>query len=170
MKWITFGLSSVLVVSSAVLACDDHKPTASGLGNEVQAATVVETANNKSTITVTNPRIRAVASTQKVTGAFMVLTNPTNKTLDLVAAHAAIAGVTELHETSMQADGVMKMHKIEKMPVPANGKLELKPGSYHIMLINLKQALEQGASYPINLTFSDGSSQTINAKVMDITH
>ena len=59
----------------------------------------------------------------------------------------------------------MKMVAVDKISVPARGQAELKPGSYHIMLIDMKAPLKEGDAVPIMLTFDDGSSQRIDAPV-----
>lgn len=170
MKLVSVVASLLVAISTQAMACEDHAKSTTAQQTSSQAPALSATAQLNTSIQISQPRIRTVAETQKVTGAFMVLSNTSDKALDLVAAASAIANVTELHETTMQANGVMKMQKIEKMTIPAKGTLALKPGSYHIMLINLNQTLETGKAYPIQLSFSDGSTQTVNAKVMDITH
>ncbi|WP_020396636.1 copper chaperone PCu(A)C [Thiolinea disciformis] len=170
MKLVSIVASLLVAISTQAMACEDHAKNTTAQQTSSQAPALSATAQLNTAIQISQPRIRAVAEAQKVTGAFMVLSNTSDKALDLVAAASAIANVTELHETTMQANGVMKMQKIETMTIPAKGTLALKPGSYHIMLINLNQTLEKGKAYPIQLSFSDGSTQTVNATVMDITH
>ncbi len=119
-------------------------------------------------ISVDQQRIRSVPPGQTVTGAFMILKNPTQQTVSLIAAHSDIAGVTELHETTMQEGGVMKMQKIDKIDIPAQGQAELKPGGLHIMLINLSKEPVNGDSESITLKFSDNSELEVVAPVMDI--
>ena len=59
----------------------------------------------------------------------------------------------------------MRMRKVSHIDIPANGSAELKPGSYHIMLIGLEKAMKAGATETLTLTFSDGSQKTIEARV-----
>jgi len=59
----------------------------------------------------------------------------------------------------------MKMRQVKEIAVKAGGQAELKPGSYHVMLIDLKAPLKEGETVPLTLTFDDGSSQTIDAPV-----
>jgi len=50
--------------------------------------------------------------------------------------------------------------------VKAKGEAVLKPGGLHVMLIDLKAPMKEGDSVPITLTFDDGSSKQIDAKVV----
>ena len=95
---------------------------------------------------------RASVSGQKATGAFMRLTAP--QSLRLVSAQSPVAGVTELHEMKMDGD-VMKMRAVPVLPLPAGQTVELKPGGYHVMLMDLKMPLVQGTSVPLTLVFQD---------------
>ena len=59
----------------------------------------------------------------------------------------------------------MRMRAVENIPVPANGQTALEPGGYHIMLIGLKQALKEGGSFPLTLTFEKAGSVTVQVPV-----
>ena len=80
--------------------------------------------------------VRTTVAEQKVTGAFMQITS--DKAVKLVAANSPAAETTEVHEMSMQGD-VMKMRQVNEVVIDAGKSVELKPGSYHIMLMNLKK-------------------------------
>ena len=47
------------------------------------------------------------------------------------------------------------MRAVRALEVPPGGKLELKPGGYHIMLLDLKQPLKVGDKLPLRLTFEN---------------
>ena len=102
---------------------------------------------------------RATVQGQKGTGAFMKITAPEGA--KLVGASSPAAGVTEVHEMKMEGD-VMKMRAMPFLDLPAGKTVELKPGGYHIMLLDLKQPVAQGASVPLTLVFEgkDGQRQT----------
>jgi hypothetical protein len=122
---------------------------------------------NADNITIETPEARSTAPGQKVTGAFMLLKNNSTTDIDLTAANATAANVTEIHKSSMK-DGMMQMEQVEKITVPANGSAELKPGSFHIMLIDLKNTLTSGEKTSITLTFADGSQTTVEAVIVDV--
>ena len=64
---------------------------------------------------------------------------------------------------------MMRMRQVSQIDIPANGSVELKPGSYHIMLMGLKKALSTGTTETLTLTFSDKSSMTVEALVGDLS-
>jgi copper(I)-binding protein len=114
-------------------------------------------------VTVTEPWVRGTVPQQKATGAFMKL--EAKEPVALVAVSSPAAGVAELHEMAMEKD-VMKMRQIPRLAVAPGKPAELKPGGYHVMLMDLKQPLKAGDSVPITLTFekADKSRQTVEVK------
>ncbi len=95
---------------------------------------------------------RASVQGQKATGAFMRLT--AKEGTRLVRVESAAAGVAELHEMKMEGD-TMKMRAVPGIDLPAGKTVELKPGGYHVMLMDLKAPLAKGSSVPVTLVFQD---------------
>ena len=63
-------------------------------------------------------------------------------------------------------NGVMQMREITGgLPVPANGSVVLKPGSYHVMLIGLKKPLTAGETFPLTLTFAKAGNISVTVPV-----
>lgn len=74
----------------------------------------------------------------------------------LVAVQTAAARRVEIHEMSM-AGGIMRMRALpDGLPVPAQGRVALEPGGYHLMLIDPAQALKVGGEFPLTLEFASG--------------
>jgi len=97
--------------------------------------------------------VRATVSGQKATGAFMKIT--AKEGAKLIASSSPAAGVTEVHEMKMDG-GVMKMRAVEGgLDLPAGKAVELKPGGYHVMLMDLKAPLGADSTVPLTLTFKD---------------
>jgi copper(I)-binding protein len=59
----------------------------------------------------------------------------------------------------------MKMRQVRELEIKAKDQAELKPGSYHVMMIDLRQVLQEGEKVPLTLSFDDGSSEKIEAVV-----
>ncbi|MGC3984333.1 MAG: copper chaperone PCu(A)C [Pseudorhodoferax sp.] len=90
---------------------------------------------------------------QSGTGAFMQLNAPQG--LRLVGAATPLAGVAELHEMRMDGN-TMRMRELKDgLALPARQTVELKPGGYHLMLMDLKQPLAKGTLLPLTLRFLD---------------
>ena len=97
-------------------------------------------------------------------GAFyMVIKNTGNADDKLLSAKSSACGMTEVHNVVKADDGTMKMVLMaEGIAVPANGQLELKNGSYHIMC--MKMAADQivaGAKPVLELTFEKSGVKTV---------
>ncbi len=116
-------------------------------------------------IAVQDPYVRLAPPNAPATGAFMVIKNNGDKDVKVVKADNTATKVTELH-THLNEGGVMKMRPVPAIEVKAKGEAVLKPGGLHIMLIDLKAPMKEGDMVPITLTFDDGSSKRVDAKVV----
>lgn len=100
---------------------------------------------------VKEPWVRATVPQQKATGMFAQITSPAGARL--VGVSSPVAGVAEVHEMAMEGT-TMKMRALANgLELPAGKAVELKPGGYHVMLMDLKQALKAGDTVPVTLTF-----------------
>lgn len=97
---------------------------------------------------------RASVQGQRASGAFMRLTAP--EATRLVRVESPAAGVAEVHEMKMDGN-VMKMRALPGLDLPAGQAVELKPGGYHLMLMDLKAPLAKGTQVPLTLVFQDAS-------------
>jgi hypothetical protein len=116
------------------------------------------------TISVVDAYVRAPAPNAPATGAFMVLKNSGATERKLVKAESPAARVVELHD-HIDEGGVKKMRPVPAIAIAARGEAVLKPGSLHVMLIDMKKPLAEGDSVSITLGFDDGSSKRIDAPV-----
>lgn len=113
--------------------------------------------------TVKDAWVRGTVPEQKATGAFMQLQSAQGG--KLVSAASPVAGVVEIHEMAMEGN-TMKMRAIPGLELPAGKTVELKPGGYHVMLMDLKQPLKNGESVPLTLVVEgkDGKRETLELK------
>lgn len=135
-----------------------HKPTFTT--SLLAALVLLGSAAAHAEVTVAEPWVRATVPAQKATGAFMQLESDADARL--VSAASPVAGVVEIHEMVMDKD-VMKMNRVDGLALPAGQAVELKPGGYHVMLMDLKGQVKEGDQVPLTLTVEnkDGSRQTI---------
>jgi copper(I)-binding protein len=114
-------------------------------------------------VTVKDPWVRATVPAQKATGAFMQITSAQDARL--VEAKSPVAGVVEVHEMVMEKD-VMKMRAVKSLDLPAGKTVELKPGGYHVMLMDLKEQMKEGATVPVTLVIEgkDKKRSTVEVK------
>ena len=95
---------------------------------------------------------------------YVTLTNTGAQADALLSASSDAAQTVELHETKNDA-GVMKMRPVAKIDVPAGGKIEMKPGGYHVMLLGLKRDLKKGDKVAVTLKFERGGDVSAEATV-----
>ena len=72
----------------------------------------------------------------------------------LVGVSSPAAGVAEVHEMKMEND-IMKMRTVSSLDLPAGQTVQLKPGGYHVMLLDLKAPLAKDSTVPMTLRFKD---------------
>lgn len=118
----------------------------------LSAAAVAVFAQNAAPVEASGAWVRAAVPGQSGTGAFMTLT--AQAPLKLVGVATPVAGVAEVHEMKMEGD-TMKMRGVPALDLPARQAVELKPGGYHLMLMDLQQPIRVGGSVPLTLTFED---------------
>jgi len=116
------------------------------------------------TVTVRDAWVREPMGGRNVTGAFAVVENAGATPRAIVAAAADVSDKVELHEMKNE-NGMMRMSPLKKFDVPAHGTLELKPGSFHVMLFDVKRKLVAGETVRLTLTLDDGSTVSTEAQV-----
>lgn len=121
-------------------------------------------ANQADNISVEAPYAREVPPGAPASASFMTLINHSSKDIKLVSGHSSASKLTELHSHTND-NGVMRMRQVDSITIPASGKVQLKPGGFHIMLINPYKPLKAGQKISLTLTFKDGSSKAINMPV-----
>lgn len=105
------------------------------------------------------------AKTSEVTGIFLTIVN-TNEVPDtLLGAAFDGAELLEIHQTTM-SDGVMKMSRVDGLEIPAKGMAALKPGGYHIMVINLSRDLAAGDTISVMLSFQNAGEIVVDVPVV----
>jgi hypothetical protein len=110
---------------------------------------------------VKEPWVRATVPRQKSTAAYMEITAP--RAGRLLEASSPAAGVVEIHEMRLE-NNVMRMRAVPSLELPAGRPVELKPGGYHIMLMDLRRHLREGDEVPMQLLieYRNGVRETIN--------
>ena len=120
-------------------------------------------------VTVSGAWVRGAVQGQTATGAYMQLRSADGATL--VGADSPAAGIVEIHEMRMEGN-TMRMRRVEQLELPAGRAVELKPGGYHVMLMDLKAPLKKGDTVPIKLKVRSKSGQTqdieVKAEVRDV--
>ena len=139
-------------------------PLAAAVSTTVPADGLSLIAAASAPVTVTGGWVRSSVPGQKGSGAFMKIT--AKESVRLTAVSSPMAGVAEVHEMKMDGD-VMRMRAVPVLELPAGSTVELKPGGYHLMLMDLKQSLTVGSTVPVTLMFRDakGAEKRVEIKL-----
>jgi periplasmic copper chaperone A len=116
-------------------------------------------------LTIEAPWIRATPGGAKIAGGYMKITNAGKETDRLTGGTLPVAGRFEVHEMSMDG-GVMKMRHLSKgLEIKPGETVELKPGGFHVMFMDLKQGLKEGETYKGTLVFEKAGKIEVEYKV-----
>lgn len=113
-------------------------------------------------VKVSEAWVRASAPGQDVGAAYLTLLSNTNTTLTKV--ESPVAGSIEIHSMTMD-NGVMKMRMLDSLPLGAGKPVKLEPGSFHLMLFDLKQPLTTGQKASFTLTFKNKAGKPYTQKI-----
>lgn len=132
-------------------------------------------------ITVQDAWVRPAPMVGGNGAAYMVIANGDAEDDTLIGASADFAERVEVHETftasaedmdadmdmsgNMEGGDMMGMRPVERIVIPAGGSVALEPGGYHIMLFNVQEALAEGDSVTLTLTFEKAGEVTVEAPV-----
>jgi len=86
----------------------------------------------------------------------------------LVSVTTPIAAQAEMHQSTEQ-NGMMEMLPVKSLPIAPGAPIKFSPGGYHIMLMGLTKPLSPGQTFPVTLTFADGSKVTTTVTVQSMT-
>ncbi|HLD09938.1 MAG TPA: copper chaperone PCu(A)C [Methylophilaceae bacterium] len=113
-------------------------------------------------VVISDAWVRATAPGQEVGAAYMTLQS--TRDITLIKTESAAAGSVEIHSMTM-SNGVMKMRKMDTLPLSAGKPAKLEPGGFHLMLFDLKKPLKAGEQVEFALHFKDNAGKTSEMKL-----
>ncbi|MCK9550328.1 copper chaperone PCu(A)C [Aquamicrobium sp.] len=116
-------------------------------------------------IELVHPWSRETPHGAKVAAGYVKIVNHGSGADRLISATGEIAGRTEVHEMAVDDKGVMTMRPVEGINVPAGGEVELKPGDFHIMFLDLTGAKKKGEKFAGSLTFEKAGTIEVEFSV-----
>lgn len=145
-KWLLLVLAVLMLASLLLSACGGSK------GPE---------------IVIKDPWARPSPKMASSGAAYMIIENKGNEDDALIGAEGDVSDAVEIHEMVVDENNVMHMKPVEgqRLVIPAKGKVELKPGGYHIMLIGLKHQLKEGEVVHLTLKFEKSGDIKVDAPV-----
>ena len=186
------SLVAVAALSTGLVACggdsessDATPPASVQVGVEIAGAwartspmevtlgaaymTITSDVDDELTDVSVDPSIAATAEIHE-----MVMAEMSDMSSDTTMAMSDMSSDTTMAMSDMSSDttmsmgsGEMVMQEVESIAIPAGETVELKPGGYHIMLIDLVAPLELGQEFDIVLTFANAGEVTVTVVVAD---
>ena len=122
---------------------------------------------NAASLTASNAWSRPTASVAMPGVVYVTITDSGADT-SLVGVSTPVAADAQMHR-SLTQNGMMEMLPVKSLPVAPGSPIKFSPGDYHIMLLGLAQPLSVGQTFPLTLTFSDGSRVTTTVTVQPMS-
>ncbi|MFH0243283.1 copper chaperone PCu(A)C [Streptomyces sp. HK10] len=98
-------------------------------------------------------------------GGFLVVRNDGDTADRLVSAASDLSDDVQIHETSGG-----RMRRVDSLPVPANGTLELSRGGNHLMFMDLEHKPAEGEKVSVELRFEKSDPITVEVPVEAVNH
>lgn len=119
-------------------------------------------------LVIENPWTRATPVGAKLGGGYLTITNNGSEPDRLIGGSIPRAGRVEIHEMKMEAD-VMRMRALPNgLEVAPGSSVQLKPGGYHVMFMELKEPFKQGETVKGELRFEKAGVVPVEFKVETI--
>jgi copper(I)-binding protein len=132
----------------------------SGTKSVVMEASIL----NQNGIAISNFYARPSMGAQNTAAAYFNLHNTTGNDIKLLRITSGLSDNVELHDHVNQG-GIMRMVKIDSIPLASGAQVALKPGSLHVMIMNPKKEVKAGTLLPLELHFSNGEKFTAHFPV-----
>ncbi len=139
---------ALLVASSAIVACNSA-PEPAG-------------------IEITEAWSRATPPGATTGAGYFTVTNHGPHEDRLIGVGSPIAAGVELHESSVDANGMAHMRPLESVPLPVGDEVRFEPEGKHLMFVDLRQPLAADERVPITLRFEHAPAQTIQLAVQPL--
>ncbi len=125
----------------------------------------IATASAHVEVVISNSFSRTLPPNVQNGAVFLEIVNKGEKEDFLIRSTTPIARAVEFHQHTHE-DGLMRMKKIDSIPIMYNTKVSLSPGGLHIMLLDLKQPLIEGENFPLTLFFKKSGDITISVPIL----
>ena len=160
MRKTTLAVTAIAALTLIATSCGSSTSSTDTVASDTTVA-VTET-----TFTVDGAWARTSPMESTVGVVYMNITPSADDALVGASVDMAIAGMTQVHETTTAADGSMGMQEIASIPMTAGTPLALVSGGFHIMLMELAKPLETGTSVAVTLTFESGATTIVDVPVL----
>jgi copper(I)-binding protein len=105
-----------------------------------------------------------MSGSETTSAVYFVIVNEGGEADTLIGATTDVANQAEIHETQIVGD-VAEMAPVPRVDIPAHGRIEFKPGGYHVMLVGLTRDLKEGETLKLTLRFEKSGAITLDVPI-----
>jgi copper(I)-binding protein len=158
---IFLAAAAALVPAAGAIAQQHGTPQPHATGAQVATFRV-------GALVIEAPWTRATPGGAKVAGGFLTVRNTGTEADRLIGGTFPNAPRVEVHEMAV-VDGTMRMREVRGgIEIPAGGSVQLRPGGYHMMFMDLSQPVRTGAPVRGTLVFQKAGSVEISYDVAPV--
>jgi periplasmic copper chaperone A len=156
-------LFSFLVTLVMLTACATPEPAGPKVHVENAWARPTMAASSMDEATAM-PAMAGMPESGPSSAAYFVIINEGNEADTLIGTSTNVAKAAEMHETRIKND-VAEMDPVARVDIPAHGRIEFKPGGYHVMLVGLTQELKVGETLKLTFQFEKSGAVTLDVPI-----
>ena len=119
-------------------------------------------------VVVESPWARAVIGTTRPGAAYLIVRNIGTEAVTLRGIATPLAMMAEIHQSTVSADGVSLMARAGQIEIAPGDSAALEPGGLHAMLMMLQGPMVVGETFPLTLTFDDGSEIVVEVPILGV--
>jgi copper(I)-binding protein len=116
-------------------------------------------------LTVEHPWARATVAGTDTGVVYMTIVNSGPTSDALVSLTSTASRTAQVHENKVDAQGMTEMLALDRVEIPAHGRVTLRPTARHVMLVDLKQPLVYKSTFPITLVFEKAGTLRVTVVV-----
>ena len=119
-------------------------------------------------VVVESPWARAAIGTTRPGAAYLIVRNTGTEAVTLTGIATPLAMMAEIHQSTLSADGVSSMAPAGQIEIAPGDSAALEPGGLHAMLMMLHGPMVVGETFPLTLTFDDGSEIVVEVPILGV--
>lgn len=134
----------------------------------ILAAQTIPLTASESGLTILDAWIAEAPPPVQVNAGYLIINNNSDSDRILESVTSPAFGRVEMHRTLISDDGTSSMQQQNRITIGAGRRIEFRPGGYHLMLFDRREAVRTGMRYQLTLHFADGASLATSADVRRI--
>ena len=111
--------------------------------------------------------IKNVIANSKTTSGYIKIENKNEKNERLISVESNFSKRTELHYMNIKNDIMIMKHLEDGVLIKSKSQINLKPGSFHIMFIDLTKSFNKTSNQKVKFNFENAGSIIINMPIIN---